>query len=290
MAARLPLNALLAQPLITLAQEFGGPPPLAVVANVLRPIDDGIAVADLPAAARLSKRAVRTALNTARKAGYVAIDDNWVRLTPSGNQARQRVGDDMWPQLRAPLAALVAQLPLEWPHFPTGYGTADHSATGGVWRGVTGTDWKPVHRVLEDDTVSGLPVSALLSQAYMAFTADYESLGLGALYWAANVLRRIPDDGAPTADFPDLRNLPGNGKSTLERHLFITITGNPKSARVTTRGAHVRDRYEGAVNGVEDQWRADYGDDAVAAVRAALEALDVDPTLPHAVMDPLYFY
>lgn len=289
MPGPLPLNALLAQPLITLAQEFGGPPSMAVVANVLRPIGDGLAVADLPAAARLSKRAVRTALNTARKAGYVATDDGWARVTPSGAEAR-RVVDDKWPQLRAPLAALVAQLPLEWPHFPTGYGTADHSATGGVWRGVTGTDWKPVHRVLEDDTVSGLPVSALLSQAYMAFTADYESLGLGALYWAANVLRRIPDDGAPTGDFPDLRNLPGNGKSTLERHLFITITGNPKSARVTTRGADVRDRYEGAVKSVEDQWRADYGEGTVSAVRAELEALDVDRAQAHAVMGALWFY
>ena len=36
-----------------------------------------------------------------------------------------------------------------------------------------GNDWKPVERA-EGDTVSTLPLTALLSQALMAFTIDYE--------------------------------------------------------------------------------------------------------------------
>ena len=72
------MNALLAQALVTVTHEYEqrgagsvSLPTLAVWSNVLRPVGDGIDLRELPAAARLSKRAVRAAVGAAVKARVV---------------------------------------------------------------------------------------------------------------------------------------------------------------------------------------------------------------------------
>lgn len=313
----LPINALLSLALVTVTHEYeqrgagsASLPTLAVWSNVLGPVGDGIDLRELPAAARLSKRAVRAAVSAAVKRGWLVHDGNTVRLSPSGEMARER-----WPSLDAdveasvavdvatPLRELVRQLYLEWPHYPTGYGPADHSITGGIYTpggGQTdskvpthGADWAPVPRHdVEGSSVAGLPLSALLSQAFVASAADFEELGIGGLHLAASVLRLLPDGGVPVNDIPMLSRLKGDGKSVLERHGYIEITRDADKPKVllavpTARGRNTRDEYEPTVRQVEDRWGTTYRADVVARLRSTLESVDIDRSLPHSVIDTL---
>jgi hypothetical protein len=281
-----------------------------VWSNVIRPVGDGIDICELPAAARLSKRAIRAAVGAAEKGGWLVRDGNTVRPSPAGDAA-----GDRWPSLdadvdasvsdglAAPVRELVRQLYLEWPHYPTGYGPADHSITGGVYTGGGGlidskvpthaADWAPVVRHdVDGSSVAGLPVSALLSQAFVAFAADFEELWIGGLHLAATVLRLLPDDGAPISDIPMLSRLKGDGKSVLERHGYIDIVrdaANPKVrlAVPTPRGRNTRDEYESTTGRVEERWGPKYGADLIARLRSALESLEVSPSLTHSVIDTL---
>jgi hypothetical protein len=329
----LPLNALLSRVLVALTREFeaagAGTPPvpsLAVWSDVIRPVGaaggDGIAIADLPAAARLSKRAVRAAVANTEKRGWLetVAGSKRVRLATAGEAAaerlqglsrdidvawRARFGDDRIDALTTATAAVVRQLYLEWPHYPAGYGPADDSVTGGVYTAGGGlidskvpthaNDWAPVVREdIDGSSVAGLPLAALLSQALMSFASDFEELWIGSLHHAATVLRVLPDEGRPINEIPLLRGLPGNGKSVLERHLYIEIVRDPaapkvKVAKPTIRGRNTRDQYEATVARVEARWRANYGDVVVSALRAVLEAIDadLDAELPHHVVGVL---
>lgn len=316
----LPLNALLAQALGAVTQEYDAAgagtdelPSLAVWSNVLRPIGDGIEVRDLPAAARLSKRAVKAALAAAEKyGGWIQGGNRAVALSPKGAAAR-----DAWPALDATVdakfpgelkqaaSALVRQLYLEWPHYPTGYGPADHSITGGVYTNSGGlidskvpthaNDWSPVLREdVDGSSVAGVPLSALLSQAFVAFAADFEELWIGGIHLASTVLRLLPDEGLATTEIPMLSALKGDGKSVLERHDYIEIVRDPDNPKQriavpTARGRNTRDEYDGTCARVEERWGPKYGADVTTTLRAALEALDIDRALPHSIIDPLTF-
>jgi hypothetical protein len=316
MAGTLPLNALLGQTLGAVTQEYeaagagsGVLPSLPVWANVLRPVGDGVALRDLPAAARLSKRAVRAAVGGCEKRGWLTVDPaKVVRLTDRGEAARVAWPDP--PQRRAQLddalRALVRQLYLEWPHYPAGYGPADDTATGGPYTAGGGQidskvpthadDWAPVVREdVDGSSVAQLPTYALLSQALMSFTSDFEELWIGSLNQAATVLRLLPDEGLPNKDVPSLSRLPGNGKSLLERHLYIEIVRDPNNPKVklavpTGRGRNTRDEYAATVARVEERWGPKYGADVASGLRAALEAIvaDLDPSLPHHIIGTIH--
>ena len=319
---RLPLSALLAQALGAVIETYerggagapgSGLPRRAVWANVLRPVGDGIPLRELPAAARLSKRAVRAAVGAAVKEGWLVQEGTDLRPTEAARAAGER-----WPALDAeadaahgevlgePLRALVRQLHLEWPHHPSGYGPADHSITGGIY-GVGGgrtdstvpthgADWAPVVRAdVDGSSVEDLPVATLLSQAFVSLAADFEELWIGGLHLAATVLRSLPDEGAPTSSIPLLSRLKGDGKSVLERHGYLVVQRDPADpkgkARVavpTGRGRGTRDEYEPTLGRVEGRWRNRYGPELVDGLRTALESLDLDrAALPHSVSDPL---
>jgi hypothetical protein len=313
----LSMNALLSQALLAVTHEYeqrgagsDSLPSLAVWSNVLRPVGGGIDLRELPAEARLSKRAIRAAVGAAEKRGWLVKEGNTLRPSPVGEVARGRwpsldtevdaaIGSDLAP----PLRALVRQLYLEWPHYPSGYGPADHSITGGIYTAGGGqidskvpthaADWAPVLRHdVEGSSVAGLPLSALLSQALVAFAADFEELWIGGLHLAATVLRLLPDEGLPISELPMLSRLKGDGKSVLERHGYIEIrrhADEPK-ARVavpTARGRNTRDQYEPTVGRVEARWGPKYGAEVVAELRAALESLAVDRSLPQSVIDTL---
>ena len=244
------------------------------------------------------------------KAGWLVREGNAVRPSPSGEHARER-----WLSLDADVEASVAgdsatavgevvrQFYLEWPHYPTSYGPADHSITGGVHVSgagkseskvpTHGADWAPVPRHdVAGSSVAGLALSALLSEAFVAFAADFEELGIGGLHLATSVLRLLPDGGVSVSDIPILSRLKGDGRSVLERHGYIEIrrdAGKPKLALAvpTARGRNTCDKYEGTVRRVEDRWRTNYGADVVARLRDALESADIDRSLPHSVIDTL---
>jgi hypothetical protein len=168
-----------------------------------------------------------------------------------------------WPgasEIRAPLEVFVSQLPLEYSHYPCGYGAADGSVTGG-----NGVDWKPVARKEAADTVSLL---ALLSQALVGFAAEYESrvafgISAGVYFDAA-----FGDDPIPLAKTPPALMIAGNGKSGLERHRAVEVDRS-KLVTLTPRGRELRDAYWPTVRAVEASLPNS------APLRAALETLDV---------------
>lgn len=268
-------------------------PSLDLWANLLRGVDRaGIDRRELPSILRLSKRAVRTRVSTAVRHGWVEdlLNDRsggTVRLTSRGFEvvARwkglQRRAEDMWQartglqlsnRLRSALEDLVAEFPLEHPHYPASYGPADASITGG-----NGVDWKPVYRV-GANTVSDLPLSALVSQALVAFAMQYEELSPVALSLSTTVIRQIPAEGRL---LKELGRSPG--VSALIRHGYVRAGGpsGKEIACLTRRGLEVHRAYEERIQTVEASWRQRFGEDRVAALVFALEEVRVQPALRH---------
>jgi hypothetical protein len=302
MTEALSLNVLLARPLLSLTRAYERTdreaPPLPFYANLLRVLDDrGVDIRELPALARVSKRAVATMT----KSAFVEVDGSpkLARLTPAGEKAKARaaanvaaaelewaaaIGDGRVINLRTALETLVAQFELEHPHYVITYGTADVSAIGGNFPR-HGTDWKPVHRIGRD-SAAGLPLTALLSQALMDFTIRYESGFVWALSSTVHALLKFPDEGLLLREAPKEAGITGAGKSLLERHVVVDVDdggGDRQQRRVTLsmRGKFARDAYAGDVARVEREWRQAYGDEPVDALRAALEAIatELEPGL-----------
>ncbi len=305
MTAREPLSVLLSKALVALTREFENAgagtlplPSLTMWSNVLQYVtDDGVELGTFWRTARISKRAVRAAIHAVERHGYVAVRPDpsetkrkVVNLTTKGRQTRDSmrrlfdVVDKRWRKrfgsrtsdaLRAALERLVSQLELELPHHPTGYGSADPS----VGRG--GQDWKPVARTGDGD-VSSLPLSALLSQALMAFSLDFELSGMCHAL-TANVLRLVGDDGRPLAELPHATHVEG-----LQRHGVVRIEAHPddpkhKVVHLTAVGRAAREAYPRVIQRVERDWRERYGADVVDALREPLERVvaELDDDLPH---------
>lgn len=207
-------------------------PGLCTESVVLRPLAAGpVPVRELWRRARVSKRAMTTMLKAAHRRGLVAVDDAASLLVDP---------PAVEPATCAPLVELVSRFELEHPHFPVTYGTADQSFTGGP-----GVDWEPVPR---EGPADGLPLTALLSQALVAFGIEYERAGRGPIMWAASLVRG------------DHASMP----SGMDRHGVIE-GGEP-----TPLGRHVRDGYAALCANIEESWRARFGgaliDDVIAAV------------------------
>ena len=160
-----------------------------------------------------------------------------------------------------PLEALVSRFELKHPHFPVPYGTADPSFTGGP-----GVDWKPVPRE-RASSVGDLPISALLSQALVAFAIEYESRGVGPIQWAANILRTVRDDGA------GLPPLPASGTHSVKNLARLGIlTEDRGAARPTAAGRAMRDAYQPLCEAIESGWRHRFGSSLVDEVVDAVGA------------------
>lgn len=297
----LPVPTLLSRALGRLTAEAeasagGDMPALPVWSNVLRCLADGdLPEPDLAAAARVSKRLAAAAITTVAKAG-------WISAVPAGGKARllslTEAGASAatrWPAslaaldrawagtpLRRTLEEVVRRVPYELPHFPASYGTADPSAIGGPYmQGVKradgvlahGNDWKPVARG-DGDTVSALPITALLSQALMAFTIDYEDRFPWPLASTANVLVHIGTTPTPLKQLPAKHGITGKGKSLLERHLIVTVS--KEGVVLTERGEQVLKHHPARLEATESLWRDRYGDDPIDALREALTELGSD--------------
>ena len=246
---------------------------LPLWANVLQWVDDEgvVDVRSLPARSCLSKRALTTATKRLARMGLAELDGASMTLTSNGVAARdgwrpmvEQLGAS-WPAsgpLRTALVAIVSGLELEHPHFPTQYGTADSSITGGP-----GQDWKPVVRD-GDGGAPGLPLVALLSEAFVALAIAYERRN-GALGWVANVVAFLPAAGAGLGELPPagLRLLSG-----LERHGWITVDAKAKRVAATSYGADRRRAHGPTLSAIEAEWCERFGADVVDALRSSLTA------------------
>jgi hypothetical protein len=306
-----PLSAALAHLLLDINRDFerhgaqaGEPPSLVLWADLLRVVpDEGISVTDLAPAARISRRAVRAWLGL-EKRGWLDVEApqprvKVVKLTAVGRQARDRWGDlvvsteQEWcakvggttaKSLRGALERFVSGLDLELPHYPMTYGSADPSAVGGATVAARpgppripphGTDWVPVVRAA-GDTVSALPLPALLSQALIAFTIDFEERARFPMALAAGLARAMPGGALPLRDVPPFLGVNGAGKSLLERHGIVRVNGEGahRIATLTPSGIRIRESYEATMLGVARAWRERYGDDIVDDLSASLAAVD----------------
>ncbi|MEY2474829.1 MAG: hypothetical protein QOG87_144 [Actinomycetota bacterium] len=285
-------------------------PSLAVWSNVVRCVaeagSDGIDEKGLAHAARISRRLATAAVKGAARRGWITAQ---LELTESGEAAAsvwpaELTGldaDPAYTALRAVLIDVVGRLPFELPHFPASYGAADPSAVGGPFvppskkaDGVPthGKDWRPVLRA-DEDTVTSLPLTALLSQTLMAFTIDYENRFPWPLASTATVLCHISAEPRPLADVPGEHGITGNGKSLLERHLIAVVTRDEadgaKVVALTDRGRAVMQHHPTRLETVEADWRGRYGDDSITALRDALGPLASGARdQPDHVMAPLH--
>lgn len=296
-------------------------PALAVWSNVVRCVGeagpDGLDERMLPEAARISSRLATAAVTGAARRGWVGVGpgrtgskSRHVQLTDVGLAAARSwpsalaAMDSTWQRspLRASLEQLVARFPFEHPHFPASYGAADPSVTGGPYvqgskkgDGIPahGKDWRPVLRA-EGDTVSSLPITALLSQALMAFTIDYEDRFPWPLASTATVLCQLTAEPRPLADVAGDHGITGNGKSLLERHLIAVVTRDPADAKrklvaLTDRGIAVMHHHPSRLETVESTWREQFGQQLIEGLRDALGSVaPAASSLPDHVIAPLH--
>ena len=157
----------------------------------------------------------------------------------------------------------MGALPLEYSHYPCGYGAADWRITGGL-----GVDWKPVRRNATVDTVRGLPLLALLSQALVGFAAEYESRVLSAMVVGVYLDACFVHGSLPLVEVPPVLMITGNGKSSLERHGAVQVDRS-KRVTLTPLGRWLRDTYRPTVEAIESSW------EAAAPLRAALERIGI---------------
>ena len=297
-------------------------PQLGAWANALRVIGpDGTDQRQLGRRAVISKRLAEIVVSRLERRGRVSVEAvavpgrrgkaRLVRLTAEGAVARtaaahlvdtvqedwrQRFGNDDIVRLRDALAAVVDRLPVELPHYVTGYGAADSSVTGGDYVAedpgppripAHGQDWPVVMRK-PDRLATDLPLPALLSQVLAAFALDYERERLGHLQEVSNFLRFVGDAGVPLARAQVLGGVSGNGKTAHERHVDVVVEpGRARKGRrvyLTPKGRRMRDAYPHLVAEIERGWCAEYGD-AVPAMRSLLATMterfgDDRPDLP----------
>ena len=127
-----------------------------------------------------------------------------------------------------------------------------------------------------------LPLSALLSRVLLSFAIEYERGSSLSLATSANLLRVLDADGTRPRDLPLQTGISKEAVSwafgVLSRAGLATEAPDPaasrgKLARLTARGLRAQITYHEFLEAVERQWQDRYGQDAVRALRHALEAL-----------------
>ena len=215
----------------------------------------------------------------------MAVDGGRATLTDSGRHFLER-GAEAHPA-PAPaddrLASFVQRLELELPHFPTPYGPADGSITGGTPHG---QDWRPRPRAAgAATTTDGLPRAALLSQLVVQCAIDLDDAsrrevgaGSGVSASTSAMLALIEPDGVPLELLPRTRAWP----DWFVQHGLAVVEPDPdrprkKRIRRTDDGDALHAANARRRGGVEETWRIRYGDAAVDDLVDALEALPRDP-------------
>lgn len=229
-----------------------------------------------------------TNLGGLQRWGYISIEpaDQTVRLKPGGRRAqevwsplaaeieqrwRERFGDAAIDELRQALSSLAdPALPLYLPVL----GYADGMRAGHV-RGAPGA-------VAED-----LP--ALLSQALLSFTLEYEEESALSLVMGADVVRVLSADGVQVRHLPALSGVSKEAITAavgfLQRNGYAVVEPDPASrsklVRLTVKGLAAQAQHARLAKAVERRWRKRLGGDfdrlAKALITGRQLALGLQP-------------
>lgn len=282
MALRTALPTALSQALIAFTIEFdnefehriehhtgnqGGPgvwlASMAMWSNFMRLIPaGGVALRAVEANGRI------TNLGGLQRWGYISIepDGQTVRLKPGGRRAqevwrplaveieqrwRERFGDAAINELRQVLSSVAdPALPLFLPVL----GYADGMRAGHV-RGAPGA-------VAED-------LAALLSQALLSFTLEYEEESALSLAMNADAVRVLSAGGVQVRDLPALSGVSKEAITAavgfLQRHGYAVAEADPAShsklVRLTEQGLAAQSQHARLAEAVERRWRKRLGGD-----------------------------
>jgi DNA-binding MarR family transcriptional regulator len=243
---------------------------------------DGVALADVAANGRI------TNLGGLQRWGYISVDpaDQTVRLKPGGRRAqevwrplageieqrwRARFGDAAIVELRQALSRVAdPALPLYLPVLRY----ADGMRAGHV-RGAPGA-------VAED-------LAALLSQALLSFTLEYEEESALSLAVSADVVRVLSADGVGIRDLPALSGVSKEAITAavgfLQRQGYAVIEPDPvgrsKLVKLTEQGLAAQGQHARLARAVEQRWRRRLGGDfdrlAKALITGRQLALGLQP-------------
>jgi DNA-binding MarR family transcriptional regulator len=313
-----PISTLLSQVLVTytieLDNEFerrfeeagGGARVVSVVmwSNFLRFVDDGIAVGELPDAAGLQKGRMLSTLGGMERWRYVFVAsararqppkakrDGWgsarglrsdwvVRRTPAGRTAaaiwrelfdeiesrwEERFGADAVDELREALRAIVARIDVELPDFLPIVGSANGMAAD-----------LPLHE-RRGAAAGTLRVAALLSQALLAYTLNFERESELSLPLAANFVRVLDEKGISVRDLPVAAGV--SKEATVMALTFLAKTGHvvlegataaTKVARLSPKGRELQKACGRLHANVDERWRRRFGAADVRRLRSSLE-------------------
>jgi methyltransferase (TIGR00027 family) len=269
---------------------------MAMWENCMRFVaEEAVTVGELLRLAR-----TRTNLDGMRRWGYLTIDgsakkihkgnpgpDAVLRATDRGLRARQkwqpltglieqrwreRFGHEQLTRLRGSLLAVTSQLDPGLPDcLPIlGADLLSHGPDPAL----------PPRPELVD--LAGLPLPALLARVLLSFAMEYERESGLSLAVSANLLRVLGTEGIRRRDLPMAA---GISKEAVAWVLGILIRGQlaveepdpaanrGKVVRLTASGLDARRAYTECLTMIEDRWRERFGDDAISALRHALEPL-----------------
>jgi len=253
-----------------------------------------------------------TNLDGMRRWGYITVEpgkdsreyrarrDTLVfRATKHGLQAREiwqpmtsvieqrwadRFGAENIGQLKAALAHLAGHF---GPWLPDclpilGFGLYSRGAGPGADRYREVQAAYEAHGEPGTEDTAALPLPWLLARVLLAFAIAYERESKISLAIAANVLRILDERGVRVRDLPDRSGVSKESISMATGFTTgadITVIGSDpdggrwRVARLTSKGARVRDAYGDRVESLEGRWRQRYGTDVIAGLRTSLERL-----------------
>ena len=264
----------------------------------------------------VSNRVLKVILRDAQELGWLTEEKDpkkrgnyLVSLTPVGESMKMEAerklsatekawidtyGSETVTDLKRGLASIVAQQELELPHHLTGYGPMDPALTGGDYLAEQegppfvprrGAEW-PVVKKQEDSNAQPANLPTLLSKVLMDFDIQYVRLNLGNLFFTSVALTKFKDAGIPLADAQKnltgvATSLSGNGRSYLERHLYVVVdqkksSVNDRMVHPAAKARHYRDTYDAAVAEVEQRWENLYGTKTIHGLRTALLKITSD--------------
>ncbi len=197
-----------------------------------------------------------------------------------------RFGEAEIEHVRESLRAIISQFDFELPEYlpVLGYGLRAN---------IPDADGRAATKGFEDDELSLLPLTALLSKVLFAFAIEFDRESKLSMAISANVIRILGDDAIPVRELPRLSGVSKEAIKVclgfLEKGRYIAVesdaaAGRGKSVRLTPKGRLAQDDYRQLIAEIEDRWQARYGKDRIRNLRESLEPLVGEPT---AALSPL---